>query len=200
MGVSHVSENGLHSLLPRMRRTSSARARAHASRVPGSAGPGVHQHRRPPHSKLSVSGGPTRLSDGGVPAGTTEAVRRTDPAVLDRQRAVLRDRSPDGRNGLHDTARLTPALSAMESARTSVDIASIAGDADDARSLYAGVRSRGGEECALTHHADGAVVRRRALDRVLPEQASVRGPRALLAARVCVRSRAAQRGDRGSAC
>ena len=200
MGVSHVSENGLHALLPPMRRTSSARARAHVSRVPGSAGPGVHEHRRPPPSKFSVSDRPARFSDGGVPAWTTEAVRRTNPAVLDRQCAVLRDRSPVGRNGLHDTARLTPALSAMESARAGVDREPIARDADDARSLYAGVRSRAGEECAVAHHADGAVVRRRALDRVLSEQATVRGARAVLAARLCVRSRAAQRGDRGSAC
>ncbi len=124
---------------------------------------GVHQHRRPPHSKLSASGVPARLSDGGVPAGTTEAVRRTDSLVPDCQRAVFRDRSPDGRNGLHDTTRLTPALSTMEWVRTSIDIASVGVDADNARTLCAGVRSRDSEECALAHHADGAVVRRRLL-------------------------------------
>ena len=80
-------------------------------------------------------GRPSGFSHRGIPAGTAEAIRRTRLAIPDRQRHVLRNRIADKRAGLHDAARRTSSHSTVESHRRVVGVASITGDADDARCL-----------------------------------------------------------------
>ena len=112
--------------------------------------------------------------------GQRKPYPRAAPALPGRERAVLRLRIVDRRQGFHDAARRAPAYAALESRRRTSRVASARGETDHARSVRARVRPRRRRERAIAHRVHGAVVCGRARDGVSRKQAPAGGSRTVL--------------------